>query len=336
MATMADVARQAEVSVSTVSHILNGTRFVKEETTERVLEAIRQTGYIHNTIARSLATASTQTIGLAMSAISNFYFADMVAAIESVARRAGFTLLLADSHDDPQEEHHVVQALHQRRVDGILYAPSTDSSGAALRYLADLNVPTVLVDRCAWNRFDQIGSENVDATAQLTTHLAEQGHTRIGLITGHTDIKSFAERVEGFRRGLRAAGLPIYENLIAYGSPGETFAVESVSRLLANPQPPTAIVAGNNHLSIEIMRELKKRAISVPGDMALTVYDDFEWADLFHPRLTAMAQPIEAIGEGAVKLLIERIANPARSTRTVRLDPVFQHRDSCGCRPRRT
>lgn len=149
MVTMADVARQAGVSVSTVSHIVNGTRFVKEDTAQRVLAAIRETGYTPNTLARSLATQNTKTIGLAISAISNFYFADIVAAMESAARAAGYTLLLVDTHDDADEELQVIQALHQRRVDGIIYAASTDASGAALRYLAELSVPTVLVDRCA-------------------------------------------------------------------------------------------------------------------------------------------------------------------------------------------
>ncbi|HZE39419.1 MAG TPA: LacI family DNA-binding transcriptional regulator [Stackebrandtia sp.] len=333
MVTMADVARQAGVSVSTVSHIVNGTRFVKEDTKKRVLEAIRQIGYIHNTLARSLATQSSQSIGLAISAISNFYFADIVAAMESAARRAGFTLLLAETHDDPDEELQVIQALHQRRVDGILYAPSTDSSGAALRYLSELGVPTVLVDRCAWNHFDQIGTENVRSAAHLTAHLAARGHRRIGLVTGPTRIRTFAERADGYAAGLAEAGIDGDPSLVARGRPGPDFAAEAVAGFLRLPDPPTALVSGNNHLSIELMRALNTRGLKVPDDMALAAFDDFEWADLFHPRLTTMAQPIESIGEGAVTLLLERLADPKRPVHTIRLDPVFTHRDSCGCPP---
>lgn len=333
MVTMADVARQAGVSVSTVSHIVNGTRFVKEETKQRVMDAIRQTGYTPNTLARSLATQATQTIGLAISAMSNFYFADIVAAMESAARRAGFTLLLVDTHDDAHEELQVIQALHQRRVDGILYAPSTNASGAALRYLAELSVPTVLVDRCAWSRFDQIGAENVRATAHLTAHLAGRGHRRIGLVAGQQDVRTFAERAVGHRHGLIESGLEPDHNLLACGAPSEEFAAQAVNRFLDLDEPPTALVSGNNHLTIEILRALRTRGLKVPDDMALACFDDFEWADLFQPRLTAMAQPIEAIGEGAVTLLLDRLADPKRPVRTIRLDPSFAHRDSCGCPP---
>lgn len=331
MATMAEVARQAGVSVSTVSHIVNETRFVKEDTKQRVMEAIRRTGYTHNTVARSLATQSTQTLGLAISAMSNFYFADIVGAMEAAARAAGYTLLLVDTHDDPAEELQVIQALHQRRVDGILYAPSTDSDGAALQYLADLDVPCVLVDRCAWNRFDQIGSENVRATARLTSHLAKHGHERIAFVSGQPRVRTFAERAEGYRRGMADAGLSCDESIMASGPPGANFAAEIVNRFLEARRPPTAIVTANNHLSIETLRVLRERGLTVPDDIALTVFDDFEWADLFHPTLTAMAQPIEAIGSGAVSLLLERMADPTRAVRTIRLDPGFVHRESCGC-----
>lgn len=332
MVTMADVARRAGVSVSTVSHIVNGTRFVKEDTKNRVLAAVRSLGYTPNTVARSLATQNTRTIGLAISAMSNFYFADIVAAMEAAARRAGYTLLLVDTHDDPEEELQVVQALHQRRVDGIIHAPVTDASGAALRYLAELSVPTVLVDRCAWRRFDQIGSENVRATARLTTHLAERGHRRIALICGPREVRTFAERAEGHHSGLVDAGLTPDPALTVSGPPGPEFAVAAVGGLLALPEPPTALIAGNNHLTIEVIRALRAHDLVVPDDMALACFDDFAWADLFAPRLTAMAQPIQAIGEGAVSLLLDRLADPQLPVRTIRLDPEFAHRDSCGCR----
>src|SRR3954447_12515883 len=157
MATMADVARQAGVSITTVSHVINGTRFVADDTRQKVLAAVEDTGYMHNTVARSLVTSSTKSIGLAVSAISNFYFADLVTALESQVRQAGYTLLLIDTHDDPDEELRVVQSLHQRRVDGILLATEARGPGSpSLRYLDELNIPTVLVDRCASPRFDQV------------------------------------------------------------------------------------------------------------------------------------------------------------------------------------
>lgn len=331
MANMKDVAELAGVSVSTVSHIINGTRFVKEDTKDRVMEAIRQTGYIHNTIARSLVTSSTQTVGLAISAISNFYFADIIAAIESSARAAGFTLLLADTHDDPEEELRVVQALHQRRVDGVLLATAGDAEAESLHYLHDLGVPTVLVDRCASERFDQVGTENVEPTATLTAHLAEHGHERVALIGGRDRLRTTIERERGWRLGLQRRGLSPDPLLVASGQSSADFAAAAVERLLSGPRPPTALVVANNHMTIGVMAALSRRGVSVPDDLALAVFDDFEWANYFHPRLTAMAQPIGEIGARSIELLLGRIAEPKRPTETVQLPAAFKRRESCGC-----
>lgn len=333
MATMADVARRAGVSVSTVSHVVNGTRFVEDATRRRVMDAIHATGYTPNTIARSLVTASTQSLGLAISAISNFYFTDLVSAIESSARAAGYTLLLADTHDDPGDELRVVQALHQRRVDGVLLAPATGARGAALRYLTDLGVPAVLVDRCASVRFDQVGTENTAPMALLVRHLAGRGHRRIGLVAGLAKLRTSAERRRGYRAGLHASGLPYDPALVADGGSHADRAALAIDRLLDRPDPPTALVVANNHMTIGAMRALRRRAVRVPGDLALAAFDDFEWADTFAPRLTTIAQPIPEIGAQAVGLLLARLDDPSRPPRTVRLPATFMHRDSCGCPP---
>jgi LacI family transcriptional regulator len=333
VATMADVAGRAGVSVSTVSHVINGTRFVKEETVAVVMEAIRATGYTHNTIARSLVTASTQTIGLAISALSNFYFADVIAAILEAARSANYTLLLADTHDDPEEELRVVQALHQRRVDGLLLAPCTDADGAALRYLTELAVPAVLVDRCASDRFHQIGTENIQATATLIEHLASHGHTRIGAIAGRARISTTTERLDGYRLGLERSGLCYDDGLVATGDSAARSAETAVQHLLALPNPPTALFVANNHMTIGVMGVLHTSGVKVPDDLALVAFDDFEWAASFQPRLTAIAQPIQHIGAQAVDLLTAQMADRRIPPRTVRLDPTLMIRESCGCLP---
>ncbi|MBO2447886.1 LacI family DNA-binding transcriptional regulator [Actinomadura barringtoniae] len=332
MATMADVARQARVSISTVSHVINGTRYVSDETRQRVLTAVEDTGYIHNTVARSLVTSSTKSIGLAISAISNFYFADLVAALESQVRLAGYTLLLTDTHDDAEEELKVVQALHQRRVDGILLATEAHGPGSpALRYLEELSIPTVLVDRCASPRFDQVGTENIESSAHLVLHLAQLGHRRIGMVSGRAGLVTSAERITGYRIGLKRAGLPPDPELIASGASNAHNAEAAIARLLTLPDPPTALFVANNHMTIGVMRALDKRGVHVPDDLALSVFDDFEWASIFRPRLTSIAQPIRQIAATAMDLLAERITEPDQPPRAVRLKPRFMHRESCGC-----
>src|SRR3954452_19275966 len=161
MATMADVARAAGVSTTTVSHVLNRTRPVNDAPVERVMKAIEKTGYSHNTIARALARGGrTQSIGLAISGLSNPYFGAVIAAVEEEAARAGHTLLLGDTHDDPEQELRIVRALVERRVDGLLLAPSAGAAQDVLPYLAAQQVPVVLLDRFLDVELDQIGAEN--------------------------------------------------------------------------------------------------------------------------------------------------------------------------------
>ena len=325
MVTMADVAREAGVSTATVSHVLNDTRRVRADTRALVLAAITRTGYTHNTIARSLATASTRSIALAMSASSNPYFGQVLNAVEAEAAAAGYILLVSDPHEDPERELRVVGSLHQRRVDGIILAASPDPR-PALDYLAERSVPVLLIDRFVDPALDQVGPENVEPTAQLVDHLARNGHHRIGMVAGRAGLSTSIERVEGYLLGLARNGLPHDPRLVT-----EAAARRAVDGLLGLADPPTALVVGNNAMTIGVMRALHEADRSVPGDMAVVVYDDFPWADVFSPRLTAIAQPSAEIGSLAIRMLLERLADPSLPPRTVRLQPHLVHRDSCGC-----
>ncbi len=328
---MADVARAAGVSTTTVSHVLNGTRRVNEKTVARVHAAIERTGYRPNTIAQALAGARTQSVGLAISGISNPYFMDVIAAVEAEASANGHTLLLADTHDEPQKELQMVQELVRRRVDGLLLAPSPGAEANALRYLSTHSVPVVLIDRFLPVEVDQVGTENEEPTAQLVSHLAEHGHRRIGFIAGLNGLSTTEERLNGYRIGLQRNGLPVDEALIAYGASQHEPARTAVHRLLNAENPPSALIAANNSMTIGVLHALREIGARVPRDIALAAFDDFEWSDLFHPRLTVIAQPTNKIGAEAVRLLLARIDDPNRPPHCVRLEPKFVHRESCGC-----
>ncbi len=329
---MADVARLAGVSVTTVSHVINGTRPASERTTRAVKAAIERTGYSQNVVARALARQRTQSLGLAISGLSNPYFTDVIAAVEGAATAAGHTLLLAETRDDPEQELKVVRALIERRVDGLLLAPSPGAERMALPYLATQDTPVVLLDRFVESAaLDQVGSENEKPTRELVAHLIANGHRRIGMVVGIAGLSTTAERVRGYRAALEAAGLEPDAALIADGGSHADRAREATDVLLDLDDPPTALVSGNNHMTIGVLRALKARGLRVPEDIALVAFDDFEWADLFSPRLTVIAQPTKPLGERGVELLVSRLEDPKRPPRTERLDAAFVHRDSCGC-----
>ncbi|ESY66458.1 MULTISPECIES: LacI family DNA-binding transcriptional regulator [Mesorhizobium] len=328
MPTMAEVARRAGVSVSTVSHVINHTRFVSPEKARLINDAIAAMGYQPNELARSLKVASTNSVGLAISAISNPYFTDIICAVEAECARLGLMVFLSDTQEDPDRELSVVRAFHQRRVDGVILAPS-GSPQRAIDYLAEKKLPCVLIDRFADQRFDQIGVENETAMRALIDHVASFGHKRIGYIAGQPGLATTRERIEAFRASLVANGLECLPHYVSPENVDTASATASTHAILSLPSSPTALVTGNNMTTIGAVRAIRERGLSIPGDLSLAGFDDFEWADCFEPRLTLVAQPCTEIGRQAATLLCARIASSGLEPQAVRLQATLQVRQSC-------
>lgn len=328
--SMAHVAEIAGVSVTTVSHVVNRTRAVAPETERAVLAAMAETGYVPDDVVRSLRTTGTRTIGLAMSAMSNMYFGDLVHSIERSLARAGYSLLLTDTHDEVVDELRAVADLLTRRVDAILLAPSADPS-KALSHARRQGVPVVLLDRGWSAEVDQITAESVESTALLVDHLVSCGHTRIAMISGKPGLGTTTDRIRGYREGLQRNQVPFHGELLVTGESTEEGAEAALSKLLALTPRPSAVVVGNNLMTLGVLRAARDAGVSVPSDLALASFDDFPWADFFRPGLTAIAQPTKAMGEEAAQMVLSRLADPTLPPRRVIMRPTFVHRESCGC-----
>lgn len=333
MATIADVARRAGVAASTVSHVLNRTRFVSPDTTRAVEDAVAAVGYTPNTLARALARSTTNTVGLAISTSRNRYFGDIVNAIEGECAKLGMMVLLANTRDDLAEELRVVVELHRRRVDGIVVAPSGGPDSPALAYLRDNSIPAVLVDRLPDAGFDGVGVENADAVGRLVDHLVDRGHRRIALLAGQSGFTTTGERVSAFGAAMRRRGLPVVDALVSPGHVEVPRARDAAARMLAGPGAPSAFVGGNNLATVGILAAMRDAGLAVPRDLGLVAFDDFEWSESFAPRLTAMAQPCDEIGLRAAALLRRRIDDAATPREVLRLAPTLIVRDSCGPGP---
>jgi LacI family transcriptional regulator, galactose operon repressor len=326
MVTMRDVARLAGVSITTVSHVVNETRPVAQDTRDRVLAAVEQTGYTGDAIARSLVTGGTRTLGLALPLAGNPHAAALTAAVEAAATAAGHTLILADTHDDGDTEQATLRALRSRRVDGVLLT----ATAGALAQPRQLGVPTVLLDRVPEHTgADQVGPENVQSTSDLVRHLGDLGHRRIAMVTGPAAVSTSAERLLGYRLGLGRAKLVWDPELVASGPPAA--AGDAMASLLALPSPPTAVVAGDGVVLVGVLRAARRRGLRIGSDLAVVAHDDVDWADLVDPPLTTTAQPVAEMATTAVRLLVDRIADPDRPPTTVRIPPRLVHRRSCGC-----
>lgn len=328
---MMDVARTAGVAASTVSHVVNNTRFVHPDTRAAVEAAIAAIGYIPNTIARSLARSRTGTVGLAISLESNPYFVALVHEIVAECAKRDLLVLLSDTGEDPDRELAVVRTFHRRRVDAVLLAPVGLGPGQrTLSYLSEAKLPTVLVDRLIAPTFNQVGVDNRAGIALLFAHLRALGHTRIGMIGGQPGIATTIERIDAFRILAREAGLADVAAAEPLLSANVATACEAALALLASPDRPSAVIAGNNQSMIGLMQAVRRLGLSVPADLAVAGFDDFEWADCFHPRLTVVSQPVHEIGQRALFLLDGALKDGPAMPRTIQLQPELVVRESCG------
>ena len=328
---MGDVARLAGVSASTVSHVLNSTRRVDASTRLRVEAAIEKTGYRRNVVARSLAAGRTHTVGLSISALTNPYFGGLVHALERALSDAGYVLVVGDSHDDVDSEKRVTGSLLDRQVDGMIVAPAAGSERVTLPVITRAGTPLVLIDRGVDLGCDQVGPENLVSAKSLTEHLLDLGHHRIAAVRGLAGISSTTERFDGYAEALADRGIAVDPALVVDGESNTDAAEREVYALMSRPDRPTALVSLNNAMTIGTLKALRSLGLAIPGDVAFVCYDDFEWSDLFEPKLTAAAQDVVTIGATAVELLLARIRGSDAEPQRIRVPTSFHHRTSCGC-----
>ncbi|UQX90324.1 LacI family transcriptional regulator [Jatrophihabitans telluris] len=331
---MRDVAMAAQVSISTVSHVLNGTRFVDPATETRVRAVIEQLGYRHNHLARAVARGGrSQSIGVGVSAWTNPYFGAVVSAIDSAVADFGSTLLLGETGEDEEREYRLVTSLLERRVDGIVLAPGPRSAERTLPMLEAAKTPTVLLDRIyPAAKLDQVGTDNIEPTASLVDHLAQtHGKLRIGLVSGLPGLSTTHERLLGYQTGLQRNGIAFDPTLVGDGGSSVEQGEQAAARMLATEDPPTAIIAGNNEMSVGTLRWLRTNRLSVPDDVAFCGFDDFDWAELMTSPITAIAQDWPRIGLRAVSLLRARLEDTTLPYSIDRLPASLIIRNSCGC-----
>lgn len=332
--TMTMVAKVAGVSVSTVSHVINGTRPVAPDTRANVLAVMKELGFTHKPVARSLAAGSTVTIGLSMSWVSSMYGQELVAGIEAESHRQGMQLLLSDTRDDEEREERVVANLLAHHVGGMLIAPTAGWQQSTLRLLQEHAVPFVVIDRLQDLRVDQVGVENETGSASVVEHLLQGGHKRVGIITGRAGLATTSERLEGYRAAHRRRGIRVESQYVVDGDSTEQGGRRAMMALLAAKPRPTGVFIANDSMTMGALRAMQDAGVDVPGDMAVVCFDDLPWGDVVSPRLTTIAQPSFAIGARAVQLLVRRIADPQAPAQTLRLAGEVTHRESCGCRGR--
>lgn len=328
MVTIEDVARLAGVSNSTVSRVLNKKEYVKEDTRKKVFDAVAELGYKPSRIARSLRANVSQIIGLIISDIQNPFFTSLVRAVEDIAYKHNFSLLLCNTDEDPEKEKLYVELMLSERVSGVIITPTREYD-CPVQKLLEMGVATVCVDRQVQDcETDSVVSDNVESSFKLVEHLIANGHRRIGALLGPSEITTFRERLLGYKNAHKKYGLAIDSHLIEQGIPKEMEGYELANQLLGLSDRPTAIIAGNNLMALGAIHAIKNNKLSLPGDISLVSFDDREWAQLITPTITVASQPTYEMGRQAAELVMRRLENDDSSIEHLVLESEIIYRES--------
>jgi LacI family transcriptional regulator len=309
-ATIRDVAQAARVSPATVSRFLNKTIVLPPETAARIERACKRLSYRPNQLAKRLSRGSSELIGLATPEIANPFFATLAAAAEDEARKLGYSLLITSTNGDPQMECANIDRLDSRHVDGLIVLTNRPDDGRLREILTGRKDVILLDEDVPGAEVGRIFVENEEGAYCATRHLIAAGHRRIAHIGGPQDLFSARERFSGFARALNEAGIAVEDSLVRFGAYERAAGLTAIRDLMADKQP-TALFTGSDYLAIGALAGLREMGLDAPRDLSIASFDDMPFAELLHPPLTTVRQPIEEMGRQGVRTLLAQLKGEA-------------------------
>lgn len=337
--TLDDIAKSLGVSKTLVSLILNNKakeHGISADTVERVLKKVKELNYMPNQAARGLRTGKSNLIGLIVADISNPFYAKISRAIEDLAWKNDYHLMVCSSDEDPEKEAQLVRILKEKmQVEGLIISPTTDNIDT-FRELKKQEFPFVLIDRY-YNKFDSnyVVVDNMKSSYEAVKKLISNGAKRVGMLNlSPSHISTLTERAEGYKAALKDAGRKFEKELlreIPYNDIRNSVR-KALHEMLKSDQPIDALFVANNHLAVACLEAMEELGLRIPYDLMLISYDDVDVFKFSYPPVSAVAQPIEEIGTKAVEILFHNINNKASrsSTRHVTLPANLVIRRSCG------
>ncbi len=304
--TMADVAKEAGVSKSTVSQYLNKRyEYMGEKTRTRIKEAIERLDYQPNYIARSLKQKRTSMIGIIVANIMHRFSTEVSHAIEEYCYDSDIQAIVCNADDDPAKEKKYIEMLMAKQVDGLIIFPTAKNIDLYDQMIKS-GYPVVFMDRKAGDlNLPRIVANNVESAYDAVDHFIKYGHRKISIITQELSTSPRAERVTGYKNCLQDHEIE-YKDEYVINQPIEELQLE-LDRMFSLSQPPTALLAGNDLVFLEILRFMKRKSISVPEDFSLVVFDNIPFADVATPAVSTISQPAFEMGQKAAELLLKQI-----------------------------
>jgi DNA-binding LacI/PurR family transcriptional regulator len=305
-----EIARRAGVSIATVSRVINNAPVVREETRRRVLEVLKSTNYRVNAVAKHLRTQRSYNIGLIYTSVMMDFFNTISKGVEDVARKNNYSVFFCNSSDDPVKEENYLYVLFEKRVDGIILAP-TGKNAEIIQQIMGSDIPVCIIDRAVEGvDTDIVLVNNHAASKKAVDHLIEAGYRRIGFISGPRDRSNAQDRHRGYVDALREHGLAVNQDIVRYGD----YTFESgyaLAEELLNGESIDALYVANERMGGGAVKRIMERGITLRKDLGFVMWDDPFWTGLIKPNITVISQPVYTIGTTAAEMLFKRIESRA-------------------------
>lgn len=317
------IAREAGVSIATVSRVINNSGSVSEKSRSRVLEAVKKLNYVPNSAARSLSTSSSNHVGVVIPDINNPFFSLLLEGLTKAADERGLHIFLSNTDENAQREHQVLQSLREHRLCGLVITPVSSSDQETIQKLKEyesLGIPVVLMDRELDNsNFDRVVSDDDEGVFQAISHLIRKGHRRIAIITGPEDSRPGRERLSGYYRAHKAFNLPYHRDYVRMGDFKVDRAYEETLTLCSMKEPPTAIFTSNNMTTYGCLKAFGQLGLRVGKDIALIGFDEINALKWLNYNLSVVDRDVAQMGEQAMRLLLQRIENKDQTDQHTRI-----------------
>jgi len=317
--TLKDVAAAAKVSRATAARALNSYGYVGGETAQRVIEAADRLGYRANRVAQALRSGRLPIIGFMPGDIQNPFFARIAHDLEVELRRHKHNLVIASSEEDLDQERELIESLRALSIRGLILAPTSATDNRHIRQVIRDGMPLVLIDRLAEGiNCDSVLVDNESGAREAVDYLVDNGHRRIALLRDESRIFTAQERLAGYRHSLAAHGIALDEGLVAVSRSTVEHATEATIRLFSRRDRPTALFTVDSLMTQGSLLGLRSMGLSIPRDVSLVGFDDFDLATFTDPQITVVAQPIPEMGPLAASLILERLEGRKGAPRHVK------------------
>lgn len=326
-----DIAEEAGVSPTTVSHVINKTRYVSPEITERVNAAIKKLNYIPNIMARNLRISETKTVAVIVQQTSSLFFSKVIDEIADILYPNGYSVFLCTTKSKVAEEINVFKSMIQQQVCGVILSPQQKNFNYRTLCPKE-NFPMVFIDRKTEHiQGDTITCDNYNISYEAVRTLISKGHKKIGYLFSNPNLflSTNSDRLRGYKNALKDCGLELDEALVI-GMPEQSFSSGYHAMLqLLNDGEATACFAAENPMAQGAFKCLVDHKTAIPDKMALICFDDFEWAELTNPPITTIRQSMGLMGRRAAELLLDKIKAPDGAYKDIVLDSEIIMRRSC-------